>query len=468
MSSTIGLSAVAFYAALSLVVSLAVPANLASETTCQPTDMRALPGRLDKIEVLNSNSPEVVQTPGILVSTLSPDDKTTPAAHLNHSFSGRFDIFAHHIAKSDATGDLTTLHLGILLYNPGNYPAKVDLLEGASYVSQPDAPFVALPSAIDNAAGDIYAGPGDRVTNDVLRGKLQRESFPASVEVPARGYALVASLPIPVKGLTPPLNGRSALLHLSASSSVQAATLAMFAKKNEDGTERMPSLEEWKELAIGGQLAGPREKSASAPDATGPIIYGRVSGVGVGSTWTARLSDNNGKSSQLKLAPIGQSISFPISSVTGGTFGTGQIHSAKLLLREPDTAYAAHGNYGIKYDITIPLVNNERTDVMALIRLQTPIKKDSNEGKLTFFKEPSPRVFFRGTVKSSYIDSQQIRHEKFTHLVQHQGEQGIPLVGQYLKPKERRTVHLEFYYPPDATPPQVVTIESTDPAQIDD
>lgn len=458
LTGCIQASGIALLALSLFMVSPMVNGAVTGVTVDIPTTVRQLPGALDNVQMLNSNSPEVIQTEGILVSTMSPDGKSFPDAHLNHRFLKRFNVFAHHIAKADAAGDLTTLYLGIVLHNPNARTAKVDVVEGASYLSQPDAPFMPLASTIDNAEGSVFAGPGDRVMNDVLRHKLQEAAFPRSLEVPARTSRLLTALPIPVKELTPPLNGRSLLAALNANSPVQVATLAMFARKNADGTERAPIEEEWVALLNSGQLAGPRDKKASDPNAAGPIIYGRVAGVQQGTTWNSEIAGS--------VPELGRSYTFPISSVPAGTFGSQQVQSAKLLKRYPDTAYAAHGNYGVKYDITIPMVNTQKRDLLVLVKLQTPLKKDEKFNCITFNKEQSQRVFFRGTIKSSYVDSQKIRHEKYTHLVQRQGEQGVPLVAQYLKPNEKRTVNIEFLYPPDATPPQVLTIESADPDSL--
>lgn len=57
----------------------------------QPQLMRPLPGRLDAVPVFNSNSPEQVQTEGILLSTFPQSSKRVKAAHLNFPLRGRFD-----------------------------------------------------------------------------------------------------------------------------------------------------------------------------------------------------------------------------------------------------------------------------------------------------------------------------------------------------------------------------------------
>jgi hypothetical protein len=70
------------------------------EEVVQLQEVRALSGQLDTVPVFNSNSPEFVLKYGILLSTFPPKGKKLPTAHLNFPFRGRFDIFAHHVAKA--------------------------------------------------------------------------------------------------------------------------------------------------------------------------------------------------------------------------------------------------------------------------------------------------------------------------------------------------------------------------------
>lgn len=58
----------------------------------QPQEVRSLAGKLNKIPVFNSNSPELVLKEGILLSTFSPQNKANPEAHLNFPLQGNFDI----------------------------------------------------------------------------------------------------------------------------------------------------------------------------------------------------------------------------------------------------------------------------------------------------------------------------------------------------------------------------------------
>lgn len=225
----------------------------------QPQEVRPLPGSLDTVPVFNSNSPELVQTEGILLSTFPPTGKRISTAHLNFPLQGRFDIFAHHVAKATSPEDLRTLYLGVILHNPSNQPVKVDVLQAASYLSQPDAPFIELPPLIENLLGTVFAGPGDRVMNDLLRGQRQA-GWPAFVVIPPKQSQILLNLPIPVQGLEPPINGRSTLMQLRSSGVVYAASLAMYAPLNPDGTERSPTLAEWQQLLDSGDLAGPRDR----------------------------------------------------------------------------------------------------------------------------------------------------------------------------------------------------------------
>ncbi|MGE5660123.1 MAG: DUF3370 family protein, partial [Actinomycetota bacterium] len=68
----------------------------------------------------------------------------------------------------------------------------------------------------------------------------------------------------------------------------------------------------------------------------------------------------------------------------------------------------------------------------------------------------------RGTVRVLYSDDRGKSQTRYVHLVQRRGQQGEPLVTLNLKSKERRLVQVDFLYPPDATPPQVLTVRSSD------
>lgn len=439
------------------ILPLAQATSMPPEEVVQPQQVRSLPGKLDTVPVFNSNSPELVQEQGILLSTFPPLGKRVSAAHLNFPLQGRFDIFAHHVAKATSPLDLRTLYLGIILYNPSTQPVKVDVLQAASYLSQPDAPFIELPSLVENPLGKVFAGPGDRVTNDILREQRQA-SFPSQIMIPPRQSQLLLNLPIPVQGLEPPINGRSTLMRLRSNGAVYAASLAMYAPVNSNGVEP-PTLAQWQQLLDTGDLAGPRDRAPTPPEQTTGVIYGRVAGVAQGSQWQAQIVDH--PTQYLSIPQPGQAFSYGLSTLPGGRLGTDQVQSAPLLVRYPDTAYRAHGNYGMQYSLSLPLDNNTKQPQTVTLSIQTPIKEDQlSKGGLGFLEPPAPQVFFRGTVRLGYNDDQGLPRTRYVHLVQKRGEQGKPLVMLNMKQGDRRLVQIDFLYPPDATPPQVLTIKT--------
>lgn len=517
-----------------------------------PQDVRPLPGGLNDVPVFNSNSPEVIQQEGILLSTFPPDGMQSPGAHLNFPFSGRFDLFAHHIAKGLTADDVRTLFFGVIVHNPGTEPVTIDVLQAVSYLSQ-DAPFLDLPSYVANPLGTVFAGPGSRTTNDVLRGQRQSH-WPAQLIIPPGERRILVNAPIPLRrltvatdgsypagyiipappaptppetaaasltgtapvatsgtstvgstsanGTTPvsatsggttsgnatatstsgsnpsgavaavtsprlpdnrpvPLNGRSVLMHLSSSGPVYVASLAMYAPAAPGGAERVPTLQDWEALLETGNVAGPRDRVPTPPDARffARFLYGRVAGVAQGSEWTSLATDSP-EVDYLSIPASGEAFSYALSTVDHNTFGTAQIQSAPMLVRYSDTAYRAHGNYGIKYDISLPLYNNTDSEQRVNILFQTPVQDEDLEDALRFRNPPDNQVFFRGTVRLRYTDNLGIPQTRYMHLVQRRGQQGNPLLSLTMPSGDRRLVEVQFIYPPDATPPQVLTVQT--------
>jgi Protein of unknown function (DUF3370) len=469
--------------------------------------------------MFNSNSPEVVQKSGVLLSTFPKDGMQVRDAHLNYPLQGRFDVFAHHIARGLTADDLRTLYLGILMYNPAEQPIKIDVLQGVTYLSQ-EAPFNNLPAYVANPLGTVFAGPGSRVTNDVLRGERQPQ-WPDQITIPAKSAQLLTNLPIPLRRLTVatdgtlppnsiipglprpalaaqaqssslltpeialastrnailapiaatlpapndgrplPINGRSILMRLSSNGPVYLASLAMYAPQTASGEERVPTLSEWITLLRSSGVAGPRDRQPTPPDsrAVPRFFYGRVAGVAKGSQWSGRATDKD--SNSLSIPNPGDALSYVISSVDRNTFGTGQIQSAPMLVRYPDTAYRAHGNYGVLYSVELPLKNNTDSTQRVAIMLQTPLQDERLKGEgLLFRNPPYDQIFFRGTVQLRYKDDLGIRQTRYMHLVQRRGQQGEPLIRLTLPKGTERLVEVRLIYPPDATPPQVLTVET--------
>lgn len=426
-------------------------------------EIRSLPGQLNNVLVFNSNSPEVIQTEGILLSTFPTAGKQFPDAHLERTFNGRFDLFSHHIARPQ--GEQRTLYQGTMIYNPSDRLVRLRVLQAASYLTSPDAPFVNLPSIIEDRWGRFFSGPGSRLMGDILRG-VHHPNFPSQVLIPPRQSRMLFSLPINTS------SARSTFMRLESDGPLYLANLAMYGvaeggAKNKhskaNSTLREPTLENWQNLLLKGRLVAPRDRSPTplANPIPEKIIYGRVAGISVGSEWVGTLVDPG--SSRLSIPAMGKAFSYPLSSVDTGTHGTRQIQSAPMLVRYPDTALRAHGNYAVHYNLTLPLLNKTETKQTVTVAIQTPIKQDSYPDRLFFYRNPHGQIFFRGTVRVSYQGELGLEERRYFHLVQRQGQQGQPLVTLDMKPGETREVNIDLLYPPDATPPQVLTVRSQAP-----
>lgn len=424
------------------------------------TEVRALPGSLGTVPMFNSNSPEVVRTSGVLLSLLPKEGKRYPDAHLDYPLKGRFRIFTHHINNNPKQDRV--LYLGLIAYNPEDNDATVRILNAASYVSQPDAPFIKLPAISDNNDGNVYAGPGDRITNDFLRGDHQT-GWPSKITVPSKGYAVIYALPLQVRGIVSQSNGRSTLLELTSSRKIYLAEVAEFIQTENSRSVEPPSLERFVEIAETHTVSDERDKTPSVPGAKGPLIYGRVAGVQIGCKWTGTATDGERNITRLTIPEIGKSIAFPLCSLERGTFGTGQVQSAPLAVRYADTAYAAHGNYAVEYRLQFPLYNSSKSKVKVSVSLDTPLKTEDPKENLTYFDPPAKNTFFRGTILAQYVSDKGENAKDYVHLVQTRGTKSRELLNIVMKPKGRRTIRISLFYPPDATPPQVLNFSSKEP-----
>lgn len=436
----------------------------------QPQEIRPLPGQLDQVPVFNSNSPEVIEGEGILLSTFPTDHKYSPKAHLNKALNGRFDFFSHHIARPR---DSRPLYQGVLIGNPTDKTVTVRILQGGSYLTGPDAPFINLAPTVEDPYGQFHSGPGSKLMSQLLRGKTQA-GFPSQIIIPPGQIRLLFSLEINRS------SARSTYLRLQSSGPVYMANLAMSSvaeyipvvdTASADGnlptpsvTYRPPNLENWQAMLYRGYLATPRDLAPTPPEQIQPgapktPIYGRVAGISRGATWQATLLDSP-QSQFLSIPQRGGAFSYPLSTVSVGTYATQQVQSAPMLARYPDTAYMAHGNYGVHYQLKLPLKNGTNGRQSVSLTLQTPIKQDKYNDRLFFMRNPTGQVFFRGTVRVSYLDDQGQNQEKFFHLTQRRGEMSNPLITLNMQPGEQRQVMVDLMYPPDATPPQVLTVKT--------
>lgn len=435
-----------------------VPPQYIAGVEVYPCQVRPLPGQLDQVPVFNSNSPELVETEGILLSTFPPQGKQVPSAHLNYAFSGRFDIFSHHIARAETPDQLHPLYQGIVLGNATNQSVKVEVLQAASYLSTPEAPFIDLPDVVENPQGTVYSGPGSRVTSDILRG-VRQAIFPSSLMIPPQQVVILMNLPISIQK-APASNGRSSILRLKSNGAIYLASLAMRAPKTREGTYRAPTLNEWQTLLNNSDLAKPRDAMPTPLDPPRePTVFGRVAGVSGGARWPGLITDQV-QAQHLTIPESGKAISIVLGTVHLITLSTGQIQSATMLRRYPDTAYFAHSNYAVEYSLTVPLFNPTSQVKIVNILIQTPLKDEGGTDRLLFLNPPSQQIFFRGTVRVAWESEQGQVKVRYVHLVQRRGQPGEPLLTLNLPPKTVKKIQVDLIYPPDSTPPQVLTVKT--------
>ncbi len=421
----------------------------AADSVVRQQQLRPLPGQLDELLLLNDNNPELITGEGVLLSTFPTNQG------LNLAFDGRFDLFSHHVYAGKPEELASTLWLAVLAEPVGTEPVTLDVISGSTSLSQGTkpgqtaAPFLPLPSLMAETTTPIASGPGSRVAGDLLRGD-QAPELPRQIKLaPGHASALLV-LPIPVAGLDPLLNGRNLQLRLKSSAPVYLATVAAYGKN-----DMPPSNQRWRALLSAGTRS-PKEHQPTPRGSKGRMIYSRVSGVQIGSTWTGTLADPGSSTLNINDAPI----SWPISSLERGDLGTAQVQTAELKRFDKGTAWAAHGNYGVEYDLTLPLHNPDRATRTVAIALESPDKRGSSNGKLQFKPGNSGPVMFRGPIEVTGLDGANGRamgRRRF-HLVLRRGQEGPQLGTVSLAPGESRRVRVRLIYPADATPPQVLTV----------
>lgn len=449
-------------------------------TRLRPQAVEPLTGGLDATPVLNDNNPELIVAPGILLSTFRGGSRLGPISlagggvHLDVPQSGTFELFSHHVYAGKPETLSSTLWLAVVAAPRGAQPVQLRLLAGSTALSQsvdgkdPQAPFLPLPPLMPQGLTPVWSGPGSRVATELLlRQPTTQNGWPETWSLAPGTLTPLMVLPLPVRGLDPLLNGRNLQLRFSSDGPVDLATLAAFGPQDSP-----PPAALWAQILAGG--LSPKEHAPTPRGAPGRMVYSRVSGVQRGSIWTGRLTDPGRSTFSVSRAPI----SWPISSLERGSLGTAQVQTAELSAAYPGTAWAAHGNYGVTYAITLPLRNDTSRPQRLTLAIESPLKTDAPQGGLRFRGSPVPAaagqgsgpvpgpaspsgpVMFRGTVEVSGLDGLQGRPSgrQAFHLVQRAGQEGPPLGTITLAPGAVRQIQVRLIYPADATPPQVLSL----------
>lgn len=416
----------------------------------------ALPGGLDGTLVFNSNNPEIVTEEGITLSTLAAPTPSASPAFLDLAFAGRFSVFSHHIARDRRLGE-RLLHLGLLAHNPLDRPVTLRLLAGASFLSQPDAPFLPLGPVLPDPEGLVHAGPGDRAASVLLRGRSSLA--PTTWLLPARSTRLLLDLPLPTEvEVPPPINGRTTMLRLEASGRVHLSEVAAFAPRDPSGAFVPLQQADFERVLARGRRAGPEEGAATAYDPRKPappgFRYGRVGGVTQGDAWRGDLS------AAVAVLGAGERLGVPIASVFLNRLGTPAAQSAPVRVRYAGSAFEGHGNYGVAYTLDLTLHNPDRAPRAYALSLSHPLGATGvgPAARALYVAPPEPAVTFRGTVRVDDVPAS-LSVPRYTHLTLRRGQQGEPFEVLAVAGRETRAARISLIYPADATPPQLLVVE---------
>ncbi|MEB3223147.1 MAG: DUF3370 family protein [Candidatus Sericytochromatia bacterium] len=388
--------------------------------------VQPLPGGLDQVPVLNSNHPEIVYGPGVIVSTLPG----AGASHLNYPFMGPFEVFTHHQNRSERD-----LFQALVLHNPGTAPVRVKVGPSAATITN-QAPYRDHgPVPAPDPWGMRASGPGDKTAMDFLRGG---RAIKADEVVLAPGETRV------VHALRlPPGNEGTGAFRFTTEGPVNGAVViedapptAASVKRRLDAGDLMPR--------------SSHDPIATQPGAPGQLIFGRVAGVQTGAAWRGSLTTDG---EAFRVTDQADSKSWVLVGKRSNTLGTGQDQAAPLARRYGDTAYAAHGNYGVTYDLALPLRNDSQQPREVRLYFDSPGK-------------PLPQLsrVFRGAIAIDVTDAAGRTRTEHVHVSQRAGEVAtVPLTTIKLAPGEATSVRVRVVYPANSTPPHALRVETGEP-----
>jgi hypothetical protein len=423
-----------------------------------------LPGMLNKMPVFYSNRPELLKTPGeILNSTDLPE---------MNSLTGSFSIFAHHVVET-APFDFSGFRLGLLVRPASSQATEkekaVSLTLHNAFISrtQPDAPFITTaPLLTQTKMSKIVSGPGDAMawarlnTQDLYpENSLATKSLPATFTFDRE--ILVADIEVPTfplgLGIIGERNGLSAWLDVSSTAPVSLRWVAIKTTKPSAG------LADYQDAAK--IPAGPSELPATVYDPqgappSGVFRFGRVAGVVQGADWNGvyRLS-----SEDIDNLKEGLLLAWPVASTYLKAWG-GQNQSAPLLARQADSAVQSHGNYGVAYHMAYTLANPDDAALELQWRWTQPTSVSKNvNAKNILSYDPKTQIVFRGSIRvETHCQEDGKDHDpkiQFYHLQVKQGHWHAPFYAHSLPPKSECRLLLDWVYPPDAIPPQMLSVE---------
>lgn len=414
------------------------PETVRTETPSPPEfHVSPLPGQLNTKPVLSSNRPELLTTPGLILDS----------ATLGEGLQGEFSAFAHHVVETQPL-DFAGFRLGLL----ARASEKTDLSITKAYFARtrPEALFIET-EAHSEHTGTLWSGPGDAMALARLQdsSRPETEALRKIYRLEAQQEQLLFELPVPTNplGLVGQRNALSLWLDMQADKAVQFRWVALKAV----GPGK---LKDYQEAAQ--NIAGPAEPEATnydpqLPPPRGTFRFGRVSGLVQGDHWEG---DYSLQPQDWEHLNAGKALAWPVASTYLKQWGSGQNQSAPLLRKVAGSAVESHGNYGTYYQVRYRLRNPESTPITLHWRWTQPSAyQASAEPPLSY--SPHKQVVFRGTVRVHSPGNE----PRWIHLQTRQGVWQAPFYTQTLAAGEIQEVAFAWVYPPDAIPPQLLSVE---------
>jgi hypothetical protein len=381
-----------------------------------------LNGSFNNVPVLHSNQPEIVEGPGILVSTTPgsaiASESNQPLRNASYTFSGEFGLHMHHkyypndVSKLGGRRQRGLLTIAAIAINPGDQPVTLSFERG-SVKNSFEAPYHPnkLMGVKPLGPRPWNTGPGDATAVQMLRGELDRR-LPRDVVIPPKSRKVIVSTVLPARGIA---NG---LLRGRSDGPFQMAVVA--AEETKQDQDLVAMLDQ-------GRLAPGRIYLNRIREIQAGQIFSRVAGVALGDEYEASIRHDLGQ------GPL----HVPLTSTHKHHFGTRDIQVNQLKTRMVDSAVNNVGTYGVRFDVDLNLTGEGPYELV----FSHPVASGR-----------APFTAFRGSIGIKTEEGYQEVH------VGLKSGQSLPIAQLNLKGGQVNPVRVSMVYPADATPGHLLSV----------
>lgn len=429
-----------------------------------------------------SNIFESIIGEGILFSTLAPEGKADPRAHLGYDFQAGlfgpsyFDFFGHHRMGTFDNGPVGvktrrtfTGKVYTLLYNPGERSCEGEILQNITS------------SMRENGYGKTGGGPGELTARRILRNqsnqKVGKFSLPPGefkiINRWSGGFAETHNTQI--YGRLD--RGRLCVVEAAVGRRVD------FDSMDQQTLGKYIAVLKLHPLSPTDHPYVPSSRMIDVIDLHGkprkiavPKFMGRAGGVSVCGAIRAVLPEFN--------AGKDRDATYPINTTPKKLFGQKQMQSvpfiryydhetidAKTGLKGTLSSPHNYGNYGVRHTFEIPLANSGKQNASITVLLGCPTYSDgasqfpgyqrlSEEKRL---KVGLPSYYLRTDIMVSEIDSDGRQGSReIIHINQTAGE-ASEIIKTIVAPGKTKRFEVRMIGTGDSTPNHVITIERATP-----